>query len=213
MLIQMKGIEPTRANSAQFLTPRVRRVENHKDCNCIWVQRVIGSPFGALILVHIFEQTTLFPRCRVHISRLGRSWCALTCFLPPTLVRLFPSLYTLLTCLTHFLESTEPPIILRALLGVALDTFLRGMDRFTSGSLWLLCTRANWFRTCICVHFRWVPRIFTRLRWVFLAPFTSSTNSLSLSPAFPPHFLSLYWLVPESFICLICASKTVCSNI
>ena len=103
--------------------------------------------------------------------------------------------------------------MLRALLGMALDTFLRGVDRFTSGSLWLLCTRANGFRTCICVHFRWVPRIFTRLRWVLLAPFTSSTNSLSLSPAFPPHFLSLYWPVPESFICLICASKTVCSNI
>ena len=27
------------------------------------------------------------------------------------------------------------PIMLRALLGVALDTFLRGVERFTSGSL------------------------------------------------------------------------------
>ena len=186
---------------------------NHKNRDCAWTRRIIVSPFRILILVHIFEQTTLFPHCRVNIFRLGRSWCASTCFLPPTLVRLFPSLYTLLTCLTHFLESIEPPIPLRALLGMALDTFLCGMDRFTSGSLWSLFTRANGLRTCICVHFRWVPRIFTCLRWVLLALFTSSTNSLSLSPTFPPHFLSLFWPVPKSFICLIYASKTICSNI
>jgi len=149
----------------------------------------------------------------VNVSYCGRSRHNYTYFLLPHLVRFFLSLDTLLTYFLHYLESIEPSTKLQALLGMALQTFLYSMVRFTCKPPSFPTPCASMLGTCVCVCFPGVLHIFACLAWVLLSLSKFSANSLSLVLTFPLCFLNSFWPVSGSAICLIYGPETVCATV
>ena len=177
--------------------------QNHKNCNCTWLQYATASPSWANFLLYICNGVvSLLYQC-AHIFLLGRSGHILTPLSLPHLVCLLFLFGMPLTHIRHLLEWDDTFCTPPALQEMFMHSPLCVGSRPTSGASPSLQPSPSGFGIYISVYFLGIPHIFVPVKWVLLVLLMFFIISFFSSPTFSFAFFSSFWLVPGWYIHLI----------